>query len=202
MTDITSEMFVARIARRRFFDMQTLCRGRGASCRWLPRYIPETKQATPDDMSGLADGMRRATVDGITHGMPLAVLDAPASGRSDATRMARGHLVNKALGDTMMKTRSHDLIRAFLAHPWSSRAACRTTRDAVRATRVHRCRFPGIRVVRVLERLSFRTTTCGQRCAPSSGWATLFVPVSMTPIPLRSYRAVSIAPDTYRRWLD
>jgi len=50
--------------------------------------------------------------------------------------------------------------------------------------------------------LSFRTTTCGPQWAPSSGWATLFVPVSLTPIPLRSCRAVSIAPDTYRRWLD
>ncbi|MFP3559570.1 hypothetical protein SB861_54625, partial [Paraburkholderia sp. SIMBA_049] len=65
-----------------------------------------------------------------------------------------------------------------------------------------RCRFPGIRALRMLERLSFRTTTCGPRWVPSSGWATLFVPVSLTPIPLRSYRAVSIAPDTYRRWLD
>jgi hypothetical protein len=51
--------------------------------RLLPRYIPETKNPVPGDTSGVAGAIRRATVGGIAHGMPLAILDAPAGGRPD-----------------------------------------------------------------------------------------------------------------------
>lgn len=49
----------------------------------MPRYIPETKNPVPGDTSGVAGAIRRATVGGIAHGMPLAILDAPAGGRPD-----------------------------------------------------------------------------------------------------------------------
>lgn len=178
-----------------------VCRGRGAGCRRLLRFIRETKHAISGGMSGIADGMRRPTsaksrmacrLQYWTHRRPVDPMHQEwvAANASISTR------------GTAMKTRSHNLIRAFPAHPWGRRTARSTTRDAVPATRVRRCRFPGIRALRVLERLSFRTTSGGQRCAPSFEWARLFVPGSLTPIPLRACRAVSIAPDQYRRRPD
>ncbi|CAG9265255.1 hypothetical protein BDI4_870049 [Burkholderia diffusa] len=47
---------------------------------------------------GVADGTRQATIGGITHGMPLATWDAPASGRPDATKMGGDAFVNKQSG--------------------------------------------------------------------------------------------------------
>ncbi|MFP3505579.1 hypothetical protein [Burkholderia sp. SIMBA_062] len=45
------------------------------------------KMRSPATRPRVAAGMRRATIGGITHGMPLATLDAPASGRPDASKM-------------------------------------------------------------------------------------------------------------------
>ena len=59
----------------------------GAGCRQSPRYIPETKNATPGDKSARRGRHATRNHRGITHGMPLAILDAPASGRPDASKM-------------------------------------------------------------------------------------------------------------------
>ncbi len=176
-----------------------------ACSRRLSRYIPETKSA----IYGAAFGGRRsvpcATVGGITHGILLATFGASAGGRHDVTKMWGGQLVNKPVGETAMKTISSSLIRAFLAQQRGSRTDRGIARDAVPASRVAPCRFHGLRAVHALERLSLWATTGRQRRSPSfssPGWATLFVPDSLTPIRLRPCRAVSITPGQYRRWLD
>lgn len=174
-------------------------------CRSLPRYIPETKSA----ICGAATRGRRstpcATVGGISHGMLLATVGASASGRHHVTKMWGGQLVNKPVGETAMKTISSSLISALLAQQWGSRTDRGIARDAVPASRGAPCRFHGLRAVHALERLSLWATAGRQRCASSfssPGWATLFVPDSMTPIRLRPCRAVSIAPGPYRCRLD
>ncbi|KAB0631278.1 hypothetical protein F7R21_32080 [Burkholderia latens] len=58
-----------------------------AACRRpLSRYIHETKNPVPGDTGGVSRAIRRATLGGIAHGMPLAILDAPASSRPDAAK--------------------------------------------------------------------------------------------------------------------
>lgn len=171
----------------------------------LSRYIPETKSAVCGAALRRRCSAPRAAVDGITHGMLLAIFGASASGRHDATKRWGGQLVNKPVGETAMKIISNSLISAFLARQWGSRTDRGIARDAVPASRVAPCRFHGLRAVHALERLSLWTTTGRQRPSPSfssPGWATLFVPDSLTPIRLRPCRAVSITPGQYRRWLD
>lgn len=173
--------------------------------RRLSRYIPETKSAIYDAAFRGCCSAPCATVGGITHGMLLAVFGASAGGRHRITKMWGGQLVNKPVGETAMKTISSSLIRAFLAQQRGSRTDRGIARDAVPASRVAPCRFHGLRAVHALERLSLWTTTGRQRRSPSfssPGWATLFVPDSLTPIRLRPCRAVSITPGQYRRWLD
>ncbi len=176
-----------------------------AVCPALSRYIPETKNAVPGAMVRPGGRMPRATPGGISHGMRFATLDAPASGRHDATTMWGRPVRHEPVGEAAMNTISSGLIRAFLAHHRGSRNDRGRARDAVPASRVAPCRFPALRARRVLERLPFRAATGRQRCSTSfsiPGWGRLFVPGSMTPIPLQPCRAVSIAPGQCRRRPD
>lgn len=171
----------------------------------LSRYIRETKNAVPGEMGGAGGRMPRAMRSGISHGMRLARLDAPASGRHDATMMWGRPVRYEPVGEAAMNTISSGLIRAFLAHHRGSRIDGGSACDAVPASVVAPCRFPALRARRVLERLPFRATTRRQRCSTSfgvSGWGALFVPDSVAPIPLQPCRAVSIAPGQCRRGPD
>lgn len=173
-----------------------------AVCPALSRYIPETKNAVPGVMVRPGGRMPRATRGGISHGMRFATLDAPASGRHDATTMWGRPVRHEPVGEAAMNTISSGLIRAFLAHHRGSRNDRGRARDAVPASRVAPCRFPALRA---LERLPFRAATGRQRCSTSfgiPGWDRLFVPDSMAPIPLQPCRAVSIAPGQCRRRPD
>ena len=175
-----------------------------AVCPSLSRYIPETKNAVPGVMVRPGGRMPRATPGGISHGMRFARLNAPASGRHDATTMWGRPVRHEPVGEAAMNTISSGLIRAFLAHHRGSRNDRGRARDAVPASRVAPCRFPALRARRVLERLPLRAATRRQRCSTSSsvpGWATLFMPDS-APIPLQPCRAVSIAPGQCRRRPD
>lgn len=170
----------------------------------LSRYIRETKNAVPGEMGGAGGREPRAMRSGISHGMPFARVDAPASGRHDATTMWGRPVRHEPVGEAAMNTISSGLIRAFLAHHRGSRIDGGSACDAVPASSVAPCRLPALRAHRVLERLSFRATTWRQRCSTSfgvSGWGALFVPDSVAPIPLQPCRAVSIAPGQCRRRL-
>ncbi|MCA8280950.1 hypothetical protein LGN21_15300 [Burkholderia cepacia] len=62
------------------------------------RYIPETKNVVPGD-EGCRGGRSPCAISGgITCGTLLAVLDAPAGGRHEATNRWGGQLVNKQSG--------------------------------------------------------------------------------------------------------
>jgi hypothetical protein len=149
--------------------------------------------------------MPRAASGGISHGMWFATLDAPASGRHDATTMWGRPVRHEPVGEAAMNTISSGLIRAFLAHHRGSRHDRGVACGAVPASPVAPCPFPALRARRVLERLSFRATTGRQRCSTAfsvRGRARLFVPDSVAPIPLQPCRAVSIAPGQCRRRPD
>lgn len=62
------------------------------------RYIPETKNVVPGDAGGRGGRLPCAISGGITSGTLLAVLDAPAGGRHEATNRWGGQLVNKQSG--------------------------------------------------------------------------------------------------------
>ncbi len=171
----------------------------------LSRYIPETKNAVPGEMVGPDGHTPHAMLGGISHGMRFATLDAPASGRHDATTMWGRPVRHKPVGEAAMNTISSGLIRAFLAHHRGSRNDRGSACDAVPASSVAPCRFPALRARRVLERSSFRATTRRQRCSTSfsvPGWGRWFVPNGVAPIPLQPCRAVSIAPGQCRRRPD
>lgn len=171
----------------------------------LSRYIPETKNAVPGAMVRPGGRMPRATPGGISHGMRFARLNAPASGRHDATTMWGRPVRHKPVGEAAMNTISSGLIRAFLAHHRGSRNDRGRASDAVPASWGAPCRFPALRARRVLERLPFRAATRRQRCSTSfsvPGWGRLFVPDSVAPISLQPCRAVSIAPGRRRRRPD
>ncbi len=171
----------------------------------LSRYIPETKKAVSGEMARPGSRAPRAMLGGISHGMRFARLDAPASGRHDATTMWGRPVRHKPVGEAAMNTISSGLIRAFLAHQRGSRNDRGSACDAVPASSVAPCRFPVLRARRVLERLSFRAATRRQRRSTSfsvPGWGRLFVPDSVAPIPLQPCRAVSIAPGQCRRRPD
>ncbi|WP_155643710.1 hypothetical protein [Burkholderia cepacia] len=62
------------------------------------RYIPETKNVVPGDAGCRGGRLPCAISGGITCGTLLAVLDAPAGGRHEATNRWGGQLVNKQSG--------------------------------------------------------------------------------------------------------
>lgn len=62
------------------------------------RYIPETKNVVPGDAGCRCGRSPCAISGGITCGTLLAVLDAPAGGRHEATNRWGGQLVNKQSG--------------------------------------------------------------------------------------------------------